>query len=122
MSNVLQREQSEKVPLHPFELSQASGISSLKIQQERISNVEFQNNVTRNYSIGTGMVGPVAFPLAKLAVVAVRQASRPLARVVENLAHRSSTFRFFPKKILSQSNGLSQEYGLSAIGPVLPLL
>jgi len=39
------------------------------------------------------MVGPVAFPLAKLAVVAVRQASRPLARVVENLAHRSSTFR-----------------------------
>ena len=108
--------------MHPFELSQASGISSLKIQQERISNVKFQNNVTRNYSFGTGMVGPVAFPLAKLAVVAVRQASRPLARVVENLAHRSSTFRFFPKKTLSQSNGLSQEYGLSAIGPVLPLL
>ena len=108
--------------MHPSAQSQASGISPLKIQQERISNVEFQNNVTRNYSIGTVMVGPVAFPLAKLAAVAVRQASRPLARVVENLAHRSSTFRFFPKKILSQSNGLPQEYGLSAIGPVLPLL
>jgi len=39
------------------------------------------------------MVGPVAFPLAKLAVVTIRQAGRPLARMVENLANRSSAFR-----------------------------
>jgi len=39
------------------------------------------------------MVGPVAFPLAKLAVVTVRQAGRPLARMVEKLANRSSAFR-----------------------------
>jgi len=39
------------------------------------------------------MVGPVAFPLAKLAVVTVRQAGRPLARMVERLANRSSAFR-----------------------------
>jgi len=39
------------------------------------------------------MVGPVAFPLAKLAVVTIRQAGRPLARMVENLASRSSAFR-----------------------------
>merc|ERR1719266_1391863 len=39
------------------------------------------------------MVGPVAFPLAKLAVITIRQAGRPLARMVENLANRSSAFR-----------------------------
>ena len=35
----------------------------------------------------------VAFPLAKLAVVAVKQAGKPLARMVENLANSSSAFR-----------------------------
>jgi len=39
------------------------------------------------------MVGPAAFPLAKLAVVTIRQAGRPLARMVERLANRSSAFR-----------------------------
>ena len=43
------------------------------------------------------MVGPVAFPLAKLAVVTVRQAGRPLAGMVEKLANRSSAFRFSVK-------------------------
>ena len=47
------------------------------------------------------MVGPVAFPLAKLAVVTVRQAGRPLARMVETLANRSSAFRFSVKKVKS---------------------
>ena len=40
----------------------------------------------------------VAFPLAKLAAVTLRQASRPLARMVEELANRSSVFRFSMKK------------------------
>ena len=43
------------------------------------------------------MVGPVAFPLAKLAVVTVRQAGRPLAGMVEKLANRNSAFRFSVK-------------------------
>ena len=50
-----------------------------------------------------GMVGPVAFPLAKLAAVTLRQASRPLARMVEELANRSSVFRFSVKNLMSRN-------------------
>ena len=58
----------------------------------------FTDNVIEG-SVAQGMVGPVAFPLAKLAVVTVRQAGRPLARMVEKLANRSSAFRFSVKKV-----------------------
>ena len=57
----------------------------------------FQRNVIKGSCATQGMVGPVAFPLAKLAVVTVRQAGRPLARMVERLANRSSAFRFSVK-------------------------
>ena len=44
-------------------------------------------------SVSNIMVGPVAFPVAKLGVLVVKQISKPLARMIGDRARRSRVFR-----------------------------